>query len=212
MTTTVILVIQMLVGLVCCFRGQKYLRLFMVLYGFYAGYNLIMSLYGNIGGYMWVLAVGVGIVVALFAFLVEKFAFFLAGGFLGLVVYAVVYTVNPLIFAGQTQTMAIVFFVVGGIITLLARRQLLIIGTASYGAYSFTLALGELLGVIGMQGTPSPIQLLEQTSGRGGLNVFDNLSPVSMQSVFTTLPSFVPWIIIIVLAFFGMRSQFKKSD
>lgn len=208
---TLILVVQMLVGLVCCFRGKKYLRLFMVLYGFYAGYNLIMSLYGSVGGYMWVLALGVGIVIGLLAFLFLKFTIFLAGGFLGLVVYAVAYTISPLIFSDQGMGTAIVFFVVGGVITMLVQRQLIIIGTAWYGAFSFTLAFGEMLGVIGGQGLPSTIQLLEQTSSRGGLNVFADLSPAAQQSAFTSLPAFVPWIVIILLAIFGMRAQFKKK-
>lgn len=68
LASTVLLVICA-VGLLYSFHGKKSLRLFITLYGFYTGYNLIMTLYGAVYRRIWILALVLGIVIGLLAML-----------------------------------------------------------------------------------------------------------------------------------------------
>lgn len=191
---SIYLVIIAAIGLLYCFRGFKSLKWFMVLYGLYGGYSLIMSLYGNMGGFMWVLALGVGIVLALLAFLFMNFAMFLAGGLLGLLLYYAAAAVNPAMAGFAT---GLIFFVIAGAVTVAAKRPLIVVGTAFYGAYTFTDALGILLGMITAGAFPVAAGLPQITTSMRTISVFNGHT------------AFVLWIITILLGILGTIRQFR---
>lgn len=193
---TVYLIVICAVGLLYCFRGYKSLKWFMILYGLYSGFSLIMSLYGEIGGLMWILALGVGIVLALLAFLFLKVAMFLAGGLLGLLIYQAAAALNPAMTGFLT---GLIFFAVAGAVTVAAKRPLIIIGTAFYGAYTFTEALGILLGVLTAGTMPASAGLPQITTALRTISVFNSFA------------AFIPWLITILLGIVGAVRQFRST-
>lgn len=195
------------IGLIYCFRGYKYLRFFMMVFGLYLGYTYVMRFLGPqaamFGGWLWLIALAVGIIIAALAFFFLKFTFFLAGGLLGLMLYGAIRAANPIFFSGLSSGMVfligLVLFLAFGILMVVAKKYLIIIGTACYGAYAFTDAVGVLLG-IAVYNRAAP-----------ALSGLDLPSLTQGTTIFTETPVWVPWTIVIVLAIAGIVSQYRHG-
>lgn len=192
-------VIAAVVGLLYCFRGERYLRVFMLIYGVTLGYSYSMRLFAQSGmanaQSMWLVALLIGLAIGLLAFFLLKVAIFLCGGLLGLGLFRAMQGTSLLAFAASGTSAAflvgLAFFLIFGAITLAARKGLLRIGTAFYGAYTFTGALGVLIEM-GLSPTYAP-------------------SPAAYDEMgfFATLPAYVGWIIVLALAAAGIAAQFR---
>lgn len=192
-------------GLIYCFRGYRYLRFFMMIFGFYLGYTYISRFLGDsvLGGWTWLLALGAGVVIAALAFFFLKFTFFLAGGLLGLMLYSVIQNANPLFFSGLTSgvifLIGLLLFLVFGILMVVAKKYLIILGTACYGSYLFTTAVGLLLGIAVYERQPPVLSGMALPGLTSSSSIFSGAAP------------WVPWLIIIVLALVGIVMQYRKG-
>lgn len=192
-------VILAVVGLLYCFRGERFLRVFMLIYGVMLGYTYSMRLFAQMGAdggqWMWVVALGIGVAIGMLAFFFLKAAIFLAGGLLGLALFRAVQGADIAGFAAPGTSMSFLvglgFFLICGALTLVARRHLVRIGTAFYGAFTFTEALGVLIAMAMRPGYVAPVT---SYSGMG---------------FFGTLPAYVAWIIVLALAIWGMAAQYR---
>lgn len=194
---SIALIVICILGLIYCFKGYRYLRAFVTLYGLYTGYSWVMRYFGGYSEWMWVVALGAGILLGLLAFFFVKFSMFLAGGLLGLLIYYAVSAASPGLFGSMTFLIGAVFFVIAGAVTVAAKKPLLIIGTAFYGAYTFTEALGILLGLWAGARIPAVLSFADLTT---------TLAPVS---IYRTFAPFVPWLLTILLAVAGIIRQFR---
>lgn len=208
-TLNILLLIGTLVlGLLYCFRGYRSLRAFIAIYAFCAG---AAWMYGILTDYspgmavmwVWIISAGVGVVLALLAFFFFKFTLFLAGGLFGLALFGLMRTLIPSYFSTLPQGMlfliGLIFFIVLGFLTLMAKRLLIICGTAIWGAFTAVTALGILLGLF------QDPQIIARVSSE---NLLERLSSVS---IFSGLPFYVPLLIIIILAIWGIVYQSHHS-
>lgn len=198
-------VIIAVVGLLYCFRGERYLRVFMLIYGLYLGYSYTMRFFAFNGmntQWLWLVALGVGLLIGLLAFFFLKLSIFCAGGLLGIALYHTIQTTNPQFFgnlgSGMSFLLGLGFFLILGAVTLALKKPLIRMGTAFYGAYTFTDAIGVVIGSF-MNMSLVPVSgLVIQTE-------MDRLS------VFRTLPAVVFWLIVAVLSIAGIIAQYRKS-
>lgn len=195
---SIALILICVLGLIYCFRGYRYLRVFVTLYGLYAGYSWVMRYFGSYGEWMWIAALAAGILLGLLAFFFVKFAMFLTGGLMGLLIFYAISLVNPGLWGGAPSFLiGLVFFVIAGAVTVAAKKPLLIIGTAFYGAYTFTDAFGILLGVWAGARIPAGVGLSNLTGALDAVSIYRTWAP------------FLPWLITILLAIVGIIKQFQ---
>lgn len=195
----VILIALCVLGLQYCFKGYRNLRIFVTIYGFWVGFSWVMRNYSAAGAQMWIWGLVAGAVLAALAFFLLKAAMFLAGGLFGLVIYYAISIANPALLASLSQFGGLIFFVAFGILGVLAKKPILIIATSFYGAYSFIINLGILIGVMIVGSVPA------------GLALSDVTESLAYMSIYNQLPSMVAWIAILVLAVVGMVRQFGRS-
>lgn len=154
-TLSLILIIAVLViGIIFCFAGFKYLRKIVVVYMFISGflfvYNLLTESFPGIGN-AWLIALIVGLVLALLSAFFIKFCIFITGGTAGVLIYMTFMLSSPYIIgtAGAGSFLyGLIFFAVFGILALIVKKHLIIILTAYIGAETITQAAGMLIGVI----------------------------------------------------------------
>lgn len=206
--TLIVLIGTLIVGCLYCFRGNSFLRIFIAIYAFFLGATWMSNLLSSFGTglettWLWIIAIAAGIVLAVLAFAFIKLAIFLAGGLLGLAVFRFVESMNPIYFGslqpGMVFLIGLIFFVAVGALTLAAKRVLIVIGTAVWGAYTAVLSGGILIGM-----------LLSPTAAQ---NVIfrGSLAELSPYSAFAELPSTIPIVAVIILALWGMIYQFRHS-
>lgn len=208
MTTTLTIityVIIAVVGLLYCFRGERYLRVFMLIYGLYLGYSYTMRFFAASGmntQWLWIVALGIGLLIGLLAFFFLKLSIFFAGGLLGVALYYTIQTTNPEFFgnlgSGMSFLLGLGFFLILGAVTLALKKPLIRMGTAFYGAYTFTDAIGVVIGsFMNMSLVPVSGPIMQ--------------ARMDQLSVFRALPAAVFWLIVAALAIAGIIVQYRKG-
>lgn len=200
------LVLTLIVGLLFCLRGYKWLRIFIALYAFWMGTSRIyslLSLYAASLGvtWTWIIALAAGLLLAILAFVFIRFAFFLAGGLLGIALYRLVAALNPVFFGSLTPLysflIGLLFFLLLGFAALAAKKFLLVAATSIWGAYTTVLSAGILIGLLVRPAVvPSAVM---------------NLEALSPYSIFASAPLAVPLVIMAVLAVFGIIHQSRTT-
>ena len=143
----------------------------------------------------------IGIVFALLAFFFVKFAIFIVGGLIGLMIFDFLKAASPATFAGmEPVTLFIIglgLFVVLGVITLASRRHFIIIFSAIYGAYTLVSTVGIIIG------------LLSNSSVLSIVTLGNYKQTLDSASVFHQTPAWVMILPVVVFAIAGMIAQYK---
>ncbi|MDL2237692.1 TMEM198/TM7SF3 family protein [Christensenellaceae bacterium OttesenSCG-928-K19] len=202
-----LLVLLLVLGIIYCFWGYKYLKVMIMLYALFAGgsfmFNLLSESAPDLGNGIWVISIAVGLVLGLLAFFFVKFCIFLAGGILGIAIFNLVKGANPAYFASLDSIyvflIGLACFIILGVITLAAKKHLIIIVTAVFGAYSMVYVAGILIGLIG-----SP----QSAASASVTTAVTQLAPVS---VWNSAPSWAMMLPVAVLAIIGIFVQYKRT-
>lgn len=205
--TYLFLVGTIIVGCLYCFRGNKSLQTFIGIYAFFTGTSWVRSILLQLGAgltplWIWILAIIAGVALAILAFAFLKFAFFLAGGLMGIALFRLIVSLNPATFgtlsSGMQFVIGLLFFIVLGVLTVAAQRHLVIWGTSIWGAYTVTAASGIVFGLlIHPNATPPALGT--------------TLSSMQTVSLFQDLPAIVPVVILIALALAGIIYQYRHT-
>lgn len=205
----IFIIIMIVLGILYCFWGYRFLKIAMLVYAFFAGFLFITQLLGQIApelseNTVWIIALAVGIVLALLAFFFIKFCIFVAGGIAGVLIFMIVREAFPQFF-GQLDgifvfLIGLAFFLVLGAITLAARKHLIIIFSALFGAYSMVYAAGIFLGLV-----IHPEALYSATMA----NAISTLGPYS---VFAGAQTWVMMLPIAVFTIAGIIAQYKFTS
>lgn len=201
----IILLVMLLLGIMYCFWGYKYLKVFMFIFAFFIGayysYTLIGTYVPNVENWLWLISIIIGVIFALLAFFFVKFALFVAGGLIGLMVYDLLRSSFPGTFAGMEP---LVLFLIGlglfillGAITMASKRFFVILFSAAYGAYTIITTVGIIIGMFFNTSILSTVTLS---------NFRETFDAVS---VFNQSPTWMLIVPIIVFAIAGVVAQFK---
>lgn len=190
-------------GILYCFWGYKYLKITMLLYAFCMG---AYYSYQFLGTYMagsqwiWLIALVIGLVCALLAFFFVKFALFVAGGMVGLLVFDLLKSSTTLL-AGMDNVplffVGLGLFIVFGIITLASRRHFVILFSGVLGSYTMIRAIGVVIGLF------FNISALDGVSLGNIRETFDSIS------VFHGQPIWVFAVPVCAFAIAGIITQYK---
>ncbi len=205
--SVILMILFVLLGVVYCFWGYKYLRLILFFYAFCGGgmfmYNLLEGITPELGVGNVIIAVTIGLILGALAYFFVKFAIFLAGGVIGIMIFSVIREINPAAFASMAALyvflIGLACFIVMGVVTLMAKKHLIVIFTAVFGAYSLVTYAGTLIGSL-LQ--PNLIDMV------GTNDVVSSLSPYS---VFATAPGWMYFLPIIIFAILGIIAQYKYT-
>lgn len=198
---------MLVLGIIYCFFGYRYFKIIIVAYallgGAYFMNTFILQIAPQLADYIWLISIATGCVLALLAFFFVKFAIFIAGGMLGLLVYNIIKGISPELFAGNENAtnilIGIAFFVIAGVITLALKKHIIIIVSAIFGAYSLVFCAGILMGLFGHT------ELISQATMQNATTVF------APASIFNDKPYYVMVIPIVIFAILGIVSQYKVS-
>ncbi len=201
----IILLVMLILGILYCFWGYKYLKVILFLYAFFMGayysYTYLGTYVPAVADWLWLVSLIIGIVFALLAFFFVKFAIFIVGGLIGLMIFDFLKAASPATFAGmEPVTLFIIglgLFVVLGVITLASRRHFIIIFSAIYGAYTLVSTVGIIIGLLSNSSVLSIVTLG---------NYKQTLDSVS---VFHQTPAWVMILPVVVFAIAGMIAQYK---
>lgn len=201
----IILLVMLLLGIMYCFWGYKYLKIFMFIFAFFMGayysYTLIGTYVPNVENWLWLISIIIGVIFALLAFFFVKFALFVAGGLIGLMIFDFLRGSFPAAF--ETMEPLVLFliglglFIVFGAITLASKRLFVILFSAAYGAYTIVTTVGIMIGVFFNTSILSAV-----TPG----NFRETFNAVS---VFNQTPSWMLIVPVIVFAVAGIIAQYK---
>lgn len=140
------LLLSVIVGLAECFFGYRMFRVLLVILGFFAGVILGMTLAGNISGVTpvlgFIIALVCGIVGGLLMIPLFYVGMFLVGGMLGYLAAVAIagaagWQVKPLFFLFAV--------LVTGILAVILQRLIIILATATTGAWAIVLAVFALI-------------------------------------------------------------------
>ncbi|MEG0257703.1 MAG: DUF4203 domain-containing protein [Christensenella sp.] len=201
----IILLGLLILGILYCFWGFRYLKVIMFIYAFFMGayysYTLIGTYFPAVANWLWLMSLIVGIIFALLAFFFVKFAMFVVGGMIGLLLYDFLRGAFPDTFAGM-EPITVFFiglglFVVLGAITLASRKHFVILFSAIYGAYTIITTVGIIIGV------------MFNTTILTGVTFGNYKQTLDTVSIFNQTPSWVILIPIAVFAIAGIIMQYK---
>ena len=201
----IILLVMLILGILYCFWGYKYLKVILFLYAFFMGayysYTYLGTYVPAVADWLWLVSLIIGIVFALLAFFFVKFAIFIVGGLIGLMIFDFLKAASPATFAGmEPVTLFIIglgLFVVLGVITLASRRHFIIIFSAIYGAYTLVSTVGIIIG------------LLSDSSVLSIVTLGNYKQTLDSVSVFHQTPAWVMILPVVVFAIAGMIAQYK---
>jgi len=204
--SVILILLMFILGIIYCFWGYRYLRVIVVLFALFAGLYYISGwlsgAFPQLGNWVWLISLAGGAILALLCFFFIKFAIFLAGGMVGLLIYNIVKSLNPAYFAGLENVylflIGAAFFIILGIITLAARRHLLIVFTALFGAYSLVYSAGILIGLF------FHAEVISQATIAHATTVFAPVSVLADKQ----------WLLIVLVLVFtvmGIISQYKVT-
>lgn len=205
--SVLLLLLLLVLGIIYCFWGYKYLRVMIMIYALFAGgsfmYNLLSEVAPDLGMWIWVISIAVGLVLGLLAFFFIKFCIFLAGGILGIAIFNVIRSASPVYFSNLDTIyvflIGLACFLIMGIITLAAKKHLIIIVTAIFGSYSMVYIVGILLGLIVH---PGVVQ---------GATVTTAVSRFAPYSVLNDAPMWAMIIPVIVFSIVGIYAQYRRT-
>lgn len=201
----VILLAMLLLGIMYCFFGYKYLKVFMFIFAFFIGayysYTLIGTYVPGVGDWLWLVSIIVGVLFALLAFFFVKFALFLAGGLIGLMIYNFLRGAFPATFGGMEPLVLFLIglglFIVLGAITLASQRLFMILFSSAYGAYLIVTTAGTIIGAFFNSSVLSTVTL-------------GNFKEVlNSMSVFNQGPMWMLLLPVVVFAIAGIITQSK---
>ncbi len=203
--SVVLLILLFVLGIVYCFWGYKYLKVIILIYALFAGgmftYNLLSEAAPNLGNWVWIISLAVGLVLGALAFFFIKFSIFVAGGIMGVAVYNLIRGLNPSYFSSLDSVyvflIGLACFIIFGAITLAARKHLIIIFSSVFGAYSLVYTAGILIG------------LLFHTDLIAAATPASATSVLVPASIFYTAPLWVMIIPIGVFSIVGMIAQYR---
>ena len=201
----IILLVMLILGILYCFWGYKYLKVILFLYAFFMGayysYTYLGTYVPAVADWLWLVSLIIGIVFALLAFFFVKFAIFIVGGLIGLMIFDFLKAASPATFAGmEPVTLFIIglgLFVVLGVITLASRRHFIIIFSAIYGAYTLVSTVGIIIG------------LLSNSSVLSIVTLGNYKQTLDSASVFHQTPAWIMILPVVVFAIAGMIAQYK---
>ncbi len=201
----IILLVMLILGILYCFWGYKYLKVILFLYAFFMGayysYTYLGTYVPAVADWLWLVSLIIGIVFALLAFFFVKFAIFIVGGLIGLMIFDFLKAASPATFASmEPVTLFIIglgLFVVLGVITLASRRHFIIIFSAIYGAYTLVSTVGIIIG------------LLSNSSVLSIVTLGNYKQTLDSASVFHQTPAWVMILPVVVFAIAGMIAQYK---
>ena len=201
----IILLVMLILGILYCFWGYKYLKVILFLYAFFMGayysYTYLGTYVPAVAYWLWLVSLIIGIVFALLAFFFVKFAIFIVGGLIGLMIFDFLKAASPATFAGmEPVTLFIIglgLFVVLGVITLASRRHFIIIFSAIYGAYTLVSTVGIIIG------------LLSNSSVLSIVTLGNYKQTLDSASVFHQTPAWIMILPVVVFAIAGMIAQYK---
>ncbi|MGI6152542.1 MAG: DUF4203 domain-containing protein [Christensenellaceae bacterium] len=203
----IFIVLMLALGAIYCFWGYRYLKIIIIIYALFAGFyfmnNWLLENVPQVGEWAWLIAIAVGCILALLSFFFIKFAIFLAGGLVGLMVFNIVQDVAPAAFSGMDSVplflIGAAFFIILGLITLAAQKHLIIIFSGIYGAYTLVYCIGILVGLF------SHTEAISHATVQTATTVF---APISF---FADKPGWAMALPVILLAILGIVSQYKAS-
>lgn len=205
---SVLLILAMFIlGVIYCFWGYRYLKVIVVLYSLLAGGYFInqwlSAALPQLGNWIWLISIAAGILLALLCFFFIRFAVFLAGGVVGLLIFNVVKDSMPEYFSGLSDGYSFLigaaFFIILGVITLIAKKHLIIIFSAIFGSYSMIFSVGILIGLFGNT------EVIAQANLQNATTVF------APYSIFASQPKWVMTTLVIGFAIAGIISQYKLT-
>lgn len=203
----IFLVLLIVLGILYCFWGYRALKIVIFFYTLFATftflYNFMVGVAPDLGMGNFLIALIVGLVAGALTFFFVKFAIFVAGGIIGIVIFNIIRQFNAAYFERLEDLnvflIAVVCFVIMGAITLALQKHLLIIFSAIFGGYSLVYFSGILIGVLFQ-----PDVLATTTAA----NLTKQLAPYS---IFTDLGSWAMYIPIVVFSILGMISQYRYT-
>lgn len=201
----IILLIALVLGILYCFWGYKYLKVIIFLYAFFMGayysYTLVGTYLPDATNWLWLISLIIGLVFALLSFFFIKFAIFVVGGIVGLLVYGLLRSGFAETFSSMDpMTLFIIglgLFVVFGAITLASQRHFVIIFSAIFGGYTIIHTVGIIIGLFFNSG------LLSTITWDNYQQVFESIS---------IFPAGATWALVIPTAVFaiaGMVAQYR---
>ncbi len=201
----ILLLLALILGILYCFWGYRYLKVVIFLVAFFMGayysYTLIGTYFPDSTSWLWLVSLIIGLIFALLCFFFIKFAIFVAGGVVGLLVFTFLRNGFPATFdTMESLTLFIIglgLFLVFGAITLASQRHFVIIFSAIFGGYMLVHTAGVMIGLFFNQGALSGITLSNYKQ------VFDSVSIFSTGSMWAFL------IPTAVFAIAGMVAQYK---
>ncbi len=204
MAAILFLVIILVIGILYCFYGNRFLKLVMFVYAFMLAYHFVLRLiagsFPSLADSAILIAVICGVICGFLTFFFVKLALFLAGGMMGLMIFDFIKLYNSAYFTAEPVVaflVGLICFIVCGMIMVLGKKLLFVLFSSIFGAYTITTAVGMVIGL--MQDSA----LMRQISFT---NTFDTLNA---SNFFLTIPMIVPVAITAVLAICGMVRQFR---
>lgn len=205
MVPIIILLIMLALGILYCFWGYKYLKVILFIFAFFIGmyysYTLIGTYFPQTANWLWLISIIVGLIVAFLSFFFVKFAIFIVGGLIGLMVYDLLRGGFPETFASMEQVtlffIGLGLFVVFGVITLASRKHFIILFSSIYGSYTIITAVGGIIGAI-----INPDAL-------GGVTFSNYKQTLDSISVFNQSPSWMFILPIVAFSIAGIIAQYK---
>ncbi len=203
-----VLIITLALAILYCFWGYRYLRIIMFLYAFFIGayysFTYLGGAFPDLGNWLWLICIGVGLLLAFLAFFFIKFAMFIAGGIIGLMLFDLIRSSFPEWFSSLDNLplflVGLTFFVLLGLLTFASRRHFVIIFSSIYGAYSLVHTSGAIIGLFFNTALLNSITFDNYRSIFDSINVFSQTNPLVM---------IVP---IIIFAIAGMIAQYRFTS
>ena len=180
----------------------------MFLYAFFIGayysYTYLGGTFPDLGNWLWLICIGVGLLLAFLAFFFIKFAMFVAGGIIGLMLFDLLRNTFPEWFSSLNSLplflVGLTFFVLLGLLTFASRRHFVIIFSSVYGAYSLIHTAGALIG------------LCFNTALIGSITVGNYQDIFSSVNVFNQASIWVMVIPVVIFAIAGMIAQYRFTS
>lgn len=127
----------------------------MFLYAFFLGiyfsYSFVSKYFPAMSDQLLIISLVIGILLALLAFFFIKFAIFIAGGIMGILLFNLIKTVFVSFFATLSGPFSfligLMLFLLFGALTLAFRKHLVIIFSALFGGFSLVSAAGIIIGL-----------------------------------------------------------------
>lgn len=203
-----ILVVTLALAILYCFWGYRYLKVIMFLYAFFIGayysYTYLGGAFPDLGNWLWLICIGVGLLLAFLAFFFIKFAMFITGGIIGLMIFDLLRNSFPEWFSSLDNLplflVGLTFFILLGLLTFASRKHFVIIFSSIYGAYSLIHTAGALIG------------LCFNTAILGSITVGNYRDIFNSINVFNQTNIWVMIIPVAIFAIAGMIAQYRFTS